>query len=401
MSLNVKEISKKFNFDFKTYTMVFALIGIWIIFGIFTDGLFFSARNMSNLFRQMSIISFLACGMVLIIVANNIDLSVGSVVGLVSAVTAFLQAYTFPKILPGMFPDMDIVTIGIISTALTFTIGILVGLAVGVLQGSLIAYLKIPAFIVTLGGMMIFRGGVLGITQGKTIVPIEPSFVWIAQDYVPKTAGLILGLIVVAYIFFQSFRNRQKRKAYGFEMSGLYVDVIKAGFFSSIVMGYVLYMNTYRGIQNPVFLLAIVAVAVSYLANNTRFGRYTYAIGGNEEAAKLSGVDIKKNVFMGFVLMGVLCGVSGNILTGYVAAGTTGGGNMYELDTIAACIIGGTSFSGGVGTIFGAMVGSLVMASLLNGMSVMNVDIFWQYIIKGIVLILAVYVDVKYNTKKK
>ncbi|MBN1501796.1 MAG: sugar ABC transporter permease, partial [Spirochaetes bacterium] len=396
MASNVKNLSKKLNIDLKTYTMVFALIFIWIIFGALTNGLFFSARNMSNLFRQMSIISFLACGMVLIIVANNIDLSVGSVVGLVSAVTAFLQAYTFPKILPGLFPNMDIVTIGIISTVITFILGIVVGLLVGLIQGGLIAYLKIPAFIVTLGGMMIFRGGVLGITQGKTIVPIEPSFTWIAQDYVPKNIGFIIGLFVVAYIFLQSLQSRKKKKDYGFEMNSIVIDLVKAGFFSALVMAYVIYMNLYRGIQNPVFLLAIVAVGVHYLANNTRFGRYTYAIGGNEEAARLSGVDIKKTVFGGFVLMGILCGISGNILTGYVAAGTTGGGNNYELDTIAACIIGGTSFSGGIGTILGAIVGSLVMASLLNGLSVLNVDIFWQYIIKGIVLILAVYIDVKY-----
>jgi len=141
-------------------------------------------------------------------------------------------------------------------------------------------------------------------------------------------------------------------------------------------------------------------VTVSYLAYNTRFGRYTYAIGGNAEAARLLGVNIKKTIFSGFILMGFLCGVSGNILTGYVAAGTIGGGNMYKLDTIAACVIGGTSFSGGTGTIFGAIIGSLVMASLLNGMSVMNIDIFWQYIIKGIVLIIAVYVDVANRNKK-
>jgi D-xylose transport system permease protein len=157
-------------------------------------------------------------------------------------------------------------------------------------------------------------------------------------------------------------------------------------------------MNEYRGLQIPVFILAVVAAIIAYITNNTRFGRYAYAIGGNREATRLSGINIPKNIFLIFVLMGLLCGVAGIILTGYVAAGTIGAGLNYELDAIASCILGGTSTLGGVGTVYGAVMGSLIMASLANGMSVMNMDIFWQYIIKGLVLILAVYIDVA--TKK-
>ncbi|MCG8568900.1 MAG: sugar ABC transporter permease, partial [Spirochaetes bacterium] len=246
MESRVKEISQKLNINLKTQTMIIALIIIWIIFGIFTKGLFFSPRNMSNLFRQMTIISFLACGMVLIIVANNIDLSVGSVTGFISAVTAFLQATLMPKILPQLFPNMDIAVIGIISTMVTILSGLLVGVIIGLFQGSLIAYLKIPAFIVTLGGMMIFRGGVLGVTQGKTIVPIEDSFRWIAQEYIPKEIGLILGLVVVGFIFIATLRNRTMKKQYGFELGSLQIDLLKASFFSALVLAYVIYMNQYR-----------------------------------------------------------------------------------------------------------------------------------------------------------
>lgn len=159
-------------------------------------------------------------------------------------------------------------------------------------------------------------------------------------------------------------------------------------------------MNSYRGIPNPVMLMAVVALIFTYITNNTKLGRYAYALGGNKEATRLSGINIQGNIFTIFVLMGGLCGVSGIVLTGYVAAGTTGGGVNYELEAIAACIIGGTSLMGGEGTIVGALVGSLIMAGLLNGTSVMNMPIFWQYIIRGLVLILAVYVDVLSKKKK-
>jgi D-xylose transport system permease protein len=242
--------------------------------------------------------------------------------------------------------------------------------------------------------MLIFRGGVLGGTQGKTIMPIEDNFRLIAQGYVPKNWAWVLGIIVIVAIFFGMFRNRTMRTQYGFQSSPLSLDLIKAGLFSALVVAFVYLMNQYRGIPNPVLLMAVVALIFTYLTNNTKFGRYSYALGGNKEATRLSGVNIKANVFYVFVLMGMLTGVAGIVLTGYVAAGTTGGGLNYELEAIASCVIGGTSLMGGEGTIFGALVGALIMASLTNGMSVMNMPIFWQFIIRGLVLIVAVYIDV-------
>ena len=391
----------KFQANLKTYTMILALAFIWILFGALTNGIFFLPRNLSNLFRQMTIVSFLSMGMVLVIVITNIDLSVGSVVGFVSAIAAALQVTVLPALFNtlGIADSMSITTRSILVTILSIVASLLVGLIVGVVQGSLIAYLGIPAFIVTLGGMLAFRGGVLGITQGKTIVPIEDSFRLIAQGYIPKALGLGLGILVVIFIFVGIFRARSQRVRYGFTPHPLYQDLFTAVLFSAVVLIFVLVMNNYRGIPNPVLLMGIVALIFTYLTNNTKFGRYSYALGGNKEATRLSGVNIKGTIFRVHILMGLLCGVSGIVLTGYVAAGTTGGGLNYELEAIAACVIGGTSFAGGEGTIVGALVGSLIMASLTNGMSVMNMPIFWQFIIRGSVLVIAVYIDVASKRK--
>ncbi|PID57746.1 sugar ABC transporter permease [candidate division KSB3 bacterium] len=391
----------KFQANLKTYTMILALAFIWMLFGAMTDWIFFAPRNLSNLFRQMTIVSFLSMGMVLVIVITNIDLSVGSVVGFISAIAAALQAYTIPWLLTrlGIAESLSITARSMLVTTISIAAALLVGLLVGILQGSLIAYLGIPAFIVTLGGMLAFRGGVLGITQGKTIVPIEDSFRLIAQGYIPTGLGFGLGIFVAILIFVGIFRARSQRIRYGFAPHPFYQDLLSACFFSGLVLIFVRVMNSYRGIPNPVLLMGIVALIFTYLTNNTKFGRYSYALGGNKEATRLSGVNIKGTIFRVHILMGLLCGVSGIVLTGYVAAGTTGGGQNYELEAIAACVIGGTSFAGGEGSIVGALVGSLIMASLTNGMSVMNMPIFWQFIIRGFVLVIAVYIDVL--SKKK
>jgi D-xylose transport system permease protein len=394
-------IFKKFRVNMRTYTMFIMLLFIWVLFGSLTHWIFFTPRNMSNLFRQMTIISFLAAGMVLVIVTGNIDLSAGSVCGFISAIAAYLQANILPQLLAGSFPAMTSEMNGILTTIITIVVSIAVGVLVGMFQGSIIAYLGVPAFIVTLGGQLIFRGGVLGITQGKTIVPIEDSFRLIAQGYLSVELGILIGLIVIALIFFNTFRSRAKKKQYGIEVKPLKSDLLRACIFSFLVAFYIFIMNLYKGLQTPVLILAVAAVIMSYVTNNTRFGRYAYAIGGNAEATRLSGINIKKNVFLIFVLIGAMAAIAGIVLTGYVAAGTIGAGQNYELDAIASCILGGCSPLGGSGTIIGAMVGSLIMASLSNGMSVMNMDIFWQYIVKGLVLIFAVYVDVASNKSSR
>jgi len=395
-----KTILEKIRANLKTYTMILALLFIWLLFAAITNGIFLNPRNLSNLFRQMTIVSFLAMGMVLVIVTGNIDLSVGSATGLVSAVAAYCQKDLLIPIVTKIFPDIDIATRGLLVTVIAIVVALLVGLLIGLWQASLIAYLGIPAFIVTLGGMLIFRGGVLGVTQGKTLIPIEDDFRLIAQGYIPKPLGWAVGIVVAVFIFIGIFRNRRMKGQYGFALPPMYLDVLKASAFSALILIFVLLMNYYRGIPNPVLLMAVTALLFTYLTNNTKFGRYCYALGGNKEATRLSGVNINGSIFSVFILMGLLTGVSGIVLTGYVAAGTIGGGVNYELEAIASCIIGGTSFAGGEGTIVGALVGALIMASLTNGMSVMNMPIFWQYIIRGMVLIFAVYVDVASKKSK-
>jgi D-xylose transport system permease protein len=196
------------------------------------------------------------------------------------------------------------------------------------------------------------------------------------------------------------FSSRRKKVKYGFELAPFYLDLLKTIFFSILVIGYVFYVNQYKGVQIPVLILAVVAVIVSYISSNTRFGRYAYAIGGNREASRLSGISIKGNIFRIFVLMGLLCGVSGIMLASYVGYGTIAAGTSYELYAIAACILGGTSTLGGEGTIFGAMIGALIMASLTNGLQLMNVPAAYQYVLTGLVLVLAVYADVYFKKNR-
>lgn len=385
------ELKKRFYDNIQTYTIILAMLAVWILFTVLTNGFYLSPQNFSNLFRQMTVTSFLATGMVLVIVTGNIDLSVGKLAGFVSVVVAYFQANVWNTIFPGQ---------PIIAAALSIGIGLLVGALFGVLQGYIISYMRVPAFIVTLGGMFVLRGGILIITQGKTIPANQPGFDQIAQGYLSPTVGWVVALLVVALLFLNMVRSRARKAQYGFEVSNLYMDILGTLFFSALVILYVVVVNFYNGVQVPVLLLAVTAVIMAYVSNNTRFGRYAYAIGGNREAARLSGINIKRNIFLVFVLMGLLCGIAGIVLASYVGYGTVAAGEGYELDAIAACILGGTSTLGGVGTIFGAMIGGLIMASLTNGLQMLNVPAAYQYVVKGAVLILAVFADVYFKKNR-
>jgi len=391
---------KKIKIDIRAYTLIFALIIIWLLFGSLTGGIFLSTRNFSNLLRQMTIISFLAIGMTPVIITGNIDLSVGSMTGFISIIAAYLQAILLPTFLPGLFPALSVELLGILSTIITIIICLLLGLLIGMGQGYIIAYGGVPAFIVTLGGMLILRGGLLAVAQGKTIIPIEDSLRLMAQGYLSKYPGIIIAIIAIIIIFLVTLQSRTKKTQYGLKIKPLSYDLVVASVFSALVLAFTFMMNSYRGIQIPVLIMAIIAILVTYLMNNTRFGRYIYAVGGNKEATKLSGINVQAVVLKTYALMGLLCGVSGIILTGYVAAGTTSGGMNYELSAIGGCVMGGTSLMGGIGTVFGALMGTLLMTSIENGMSVMNMSVFWQYIVKGLILILAVYADVTSRKNK-
>jgi D-xylose transport system permease protein len=389
---NVSQIGEQFRSNFQTYALVVAMIVIWGIFFFLTNGIYLTPQNFSNLFRQMTITAVLSVGMVLVIVAGHIDLSVGKLAGFVSVIVAYLQAYTWNKYLPGA-PAWA-------TTTLSVLCGIGMGTLYGVMHGWIIGYLRVPSFITTLASMWILNGLILIRTGGKTIPANQPLFSYIAQGYLPRAAGWLLAAAITVLLFALMFNGRQRKVKYGFTLSPLYQDLLKTALLGVLVFGYVAYVNEYNGVQLPVLLLAMIAVIIAYVSNNTKFGRYTYAIGGNREAARLSGISLRGNTFSIFVLMGFLCGVSGVIMASYVGYGTIAAGSGYELFAIAACILGGTSTLGGVGTIFGAMIGSLIMASLTNGLQIMNVPASWQYVVSGVVLVVAVYVDMALKKNK-
>ncbi len=387
---STSNLADLFRQNIQTYAIILALVFIWIFFAFLTDGRYLSPQNFSNLFRQMTVTAFMGIGMVLVIVTGNIDLSVGKLAGFVSVVVAYLQADIWPQ----YFPDQPI-----LAATLSIILGLAVGALWGVLQGYVIAHLNVPSFIVTLGSMFILNGAILWRTAGKTIPANQPGLSYIAQGYLSTTSGWIVTALVVAALYFNMFRSRQRKKAHGFDLSNIYLDLGLTTFFALLVIGYVFVVNKYNGIQFPVLLLAVASIILTYMAMNTRFGRYAYAIGGNRDAARLSGINIRKNVFLVFVLMGFLCGVAGVVLASYVGYGTIAAGQGYELDAIASAILGGTSTLGGVGTIWGALIGALIMSSLSNGLQVLNVAPAWQYLLKGVVLVLAVYADVTFKKR--
>jgi D-xylose transport system permease protein len=377
--------------NLQTYMLLIVVVLIWAIFYFLTGGNYLLPQNVSNIFRQMSVTAFLSLGMVLVIVTGSIDLSVGKLAGFVAVVCAYLQYYTWYA----LFPDQPY-----LAATLSVICGLLVGTAAGALQGYLIAFQGLPAFIVTLGGMWLFNGLILWRTAGKTIAAHQEGFSSIAQGYISPTWGLVIFAIIVVFLVWNVFSSRRGKQKYGFTLRPLYLDLLGAAVPAALVLAYVLSVNAYKGIPVPVLLLAIVSMIMIYISNNTRFGRYVYAIGGNREAARLSGININSVIFKVFVLMGFLCGVGGIVLASYVGYGTIAAGTGYELDAIAACILGGTSPLGGIGTIPGALIGALIIGSLSTGLQMMNVAPAWQFVVKAIILVLAVLVDVYFKKNR-
>lgn len=385
MSETVAYLKDQVKKNIQTFAIILAMVVIWIMFSLLTGGRYIGSQNISNLFRQMVITSFLAIGMVLVMVTGNIDLSVGKLAGFVSVIVAQFQA----NIWFHYIPNRELLT-----TVFSILIGIGVGTIFEVLQGYVISYLHVPAFIVTLGGQWILNGGILIITGGKTIPANQPIFSVIAQGYFSPMIGWVLTGLVIFFMVFSMLQGRRNKVKYGFKPLPMLIEIVRLLVLATLIVIYVAIVNRYNGVQIPVMLLAITAVIMSYVSTNTPVGRYAYAIGGNSEAARLSGVNISKNIFNVFVLMGLMAGISGVVLASYVGYGTVAAGQGYELDAIASTVLGGTSTLGGIGTIFGAIIGSLMIASLTSGLQMMNVPAAWQYVLKGIVLVLAVYADV-------
>ena len=380
------------NRNIQSYILLLAVLVIWAIFFVLTNGSFLGAQNISNLFRQMSVTSLMTLGMLLVILTGGIDLSVGKLAGFVSVVVAYLQFNVWFKLLPGQV---------VLPAILSVICGLFVGLLAGALQGSIIAFGNLPAFIVTLGGMWLFNGLLLLVTQGKTIAADQPVFSTIGQGYIPPVWGWGIFVIIVAALVWNMFSCRRSKEKYGFSVRPLYIDLISVGAIVALILAYVYSVNSYKGVPVPVMILAVAAVIMAFVTNNTRFGRYTYAYGGNREATRLSGIDTKKLIFIIFILMGGFAGLSGIVLASYVGYGTIAAGTGYELDVIAACILGGTSPLGGVGTIRGVLIGALIIASLTTGLQMLNVQPAWQYVVKAIILVVAVYLDVFFKSRRK
>ncbi|EYE88709.1 ABC transporter permease [Fervidicella metallireducens AeB] len=378
--------------NIREYGMYIALAVIMIIFTISTGGLFISSRNISNLINQTGYIAVLAVGMTLVIVIRHIDLSVGFLAGFLGAIAAILLTRTGVPVF------------------LTVIIVLVMGLLIGLFNGYLIANVGIPAFVATLAGMLVFRGALLLVTEGTgTIIIPNKSFNAIGNGYIPDIANipgvhlltLILGILAIGFYIWSEFNTRQNKLKYNFEVLSLKMFVAKI-IFVSLIMGYITWiLSGYNGLSWTIVIVIIVVAIYHIITTKTSLGRHIYAVGGNPEAAKLSGIDVSKITLVVFGSMGALAALSGILYTARLQSATTTAGTLFELDAIAAAYVGGVSAAGGVGKVTGSIVGALVMASLINGMNLLGVGISYQYIIRGAVLAAAVIFDVKTRNKRK
>ncbi|AQX15983.1 ABC transporter permease [Tessaracoccus lapidicaptus] len=364
--------------------IVIAFVAIVLLFTVLTGGTLLNPTNVSNLILQYSYILILAIGMLFVIVVGHIDLSVGSVVALVGAVSATL-------IIKQGMPWY----VGVIA-------GLLVGLAIGAWHGFWVAYVGIPGFIVTLSGMLLFRGMTFLVLGSVSLSPMTSEYQQIANGFLNGLLGgygydlftLLIGVFAVAGFAWTQWRSRRARIRYEQEVEGLALFVAKLAAVAVVVMFFAWKLATARGFPIVLIVLAVLIITYSFLAKNSIYGRHVYAIGGNINAAMLSGVKVKRTIFWVYVHMGLLTGIAGVVFSSRTNGAQPAAGNMFELDAIAACFIGGAAVTGGVGTVIGAMIGGLVMAVMSNGMQLMGVQTSIQQIVKGLVLLLAVAFDI-------
>ena len=359
----------------RAYVMIGVLALIWIYFHWATNSVFMTSRNLSNLMTQMSVTAILAVGMLMVIVSGNIDLSVGSVLGFAGGIAAFALT-TLEFGLPA-----------------SILFAIFVGVAIGLFHGALTAYLNIPAFIVTLGGLLAWRGAVKWLLGGNTIPTTNETFKAIGQGNISLKLGWALAGIAIIFVLLMAYRKARAVKDYGLGEANYLGELLKAVVPIGGIVAFIWVMNAYQGVPVPVLILVAVALFGAFITISTTFGRYLYAIGGNADAARLSGLDNKRIVLKVYAILGALAGLAALIFTARVGSAAPDAGTLKELDAIAACVIGGASLVGGRGTILGALIGALIMASLDNGMSLLNVRDFMQDIIKGSILVLAVGID--------
>ncbi|MBN2655833.1 MAG: sugar ABC transporter permease [Spirochaetales bacterium] len=381
----MNQLTNYFKNNIRQNGMVLALVFIMVLFQALTGGILFRPMNVNNLVLQNAYVLILATGMLLAILTGNIDLSVGSVVAFVGAISAVMMV------------DWGV------PVWITIIAALLVGVAVGAFHGYFIAYMRIPAFIVTLAGMLIWRGLTMVILKGQTKSPFEKSFQAMAAGYLPgrdlKIGGLnvialIAGLLISLFFIIMVFRARRNKVKYGFDVIPLWLELGKAALVIIAINLLTFSLAAYNGIPIVLILLIGLIGLYTFITQRTIFGRHVYALGGNEKAAKLSGVKTKRVMFLVYTNMGLLAALAGLVVAGRLNAATPKAGVNFELDAIASCFIGGASASGGIGTVIGAIIGGLVMGVLNNGMSIMGVSVDWQQAIKGLVLLGAVFFDV-------
>ncbi|MBP5197646.1 MAG: sugar ABC transporter permease [Lachnospiraceae bacterium] len=378
----LKTLAKK---NLRDYMMYIVLVAIVIFFSVVTGGKFISAGNISNLFNQAAYVAVLAIGMTLILILRQIDLSVGYVAGFSGAIAAILLTnHGWP-------------------VYLTIPIVLIIGLCVGLYQGLLVTRVGVPAFVTTLAGMFIFRG-LLGVATSKsgTIVIKNDAFNALNNGFIPDIniipgvhfVTVLIGIIAVCLVIFTQIKARRNKEKYNFKVVSLPIFIVTLALVSVVIMVIVTVLAKWHGIPWSAVIVAVILLAYNFMLNNTRLGRYIYGIGGNDQAAELSGVNVKNVILFAFCSMGVLASLAGILYSSRLQSATPTAGAAFEMDAIASSYIGGVAVSGGVGKVTNTIIGTLVIMSLTNGMNLMGVDTFMQYVVKGIIFILAVAFDV-------
>ena len=375
--------------NLRKYGMTIALIFIVLLFEVLTGGILLKPLNITNLILQNSYILILAIGMLMVVITGNVDLSVGSVVAFIGAIAANLMIKHNLPIVP------------------VILISLFIGALVGAWHGFWIAYVKIPAFIVTLSGMLLFRGLTLVILKGQTLAPFPEAYQKISSGFIKDIfngSNLHITTVVISIVFsvlyiYMQLNDRKNKKKYGFDVDNKKTMIIQTAFVLFGINYLMINLALYKGIPNVLVLLLLLVFIYTFITKKTVAGRYIYAIGGNQKAASLSGINTKKTLFWIYVNMGLLTALAGIVFSGRLNAAMPRAGTGFELDAMAACYIGGASASGGIGSVIGAIIGGLVMGVLNNGMSILGIGIDWQQAIKGLVLLMAVAFDA--YTKKK
>jgi putative multiple sugar transport system permease protein len=375
--------------NLREYGLLISLIAIMVFFQVMTDGTLFQPLNLTNLILQNSYIIVMALGMLLVIVAGHIDLSVGSVCGFIGGVAAVLMVNY----------EMNFILASIICLAL--------GGIIGAAQGYWVAFHKIPSFIVTLAGMLVFKGLALAVLQGSSVGPFPAEFQLLSTGFIPdpfagetlRITSLIAGLLMAVVLLVVKVRNRADRIKHGMDNEPTLFFMLKNLVFAAMIAAFSYLLSSYKGLPNVLIVMLLLMLVYDFVTSKTTVGRRIYALGGNEKAARLSGIKTERLTFYTFINMGVLAALAGLIFAARLNTATPKAGLGFELDVIAACFIGGASASGGVGKVLGAVIGAFIMGVMNNGMSIMGIGIDYQQVIKGLVLLAAVVVDV-YNKNK-